>query len=254
LQAKLPQPATSVRAKQAAQERPVEESTSEPDSASESDSESETAAEEEPGEYHSTLQWIKPGQLSEQVGVSISVLRRWANSGAVRTLVSEGGHRLFNVASVVAYIEQQATDSSAGGRSHVSQDDAKGSDVVVLVRLPDSAGTLAKKHNDKAPLSDAHKTSTRMREAAKLIHQQLRSAFPSSKLIIELPEVPVEEFHHRNSLNRLHTYFTKRQVSKLIIGSTQDISKNSVAYKLFEWMCAKHDVTIKIVPNLYTLS
>ena len=248
LQPKPPQP---VRARQA-QERPVEERTSESDSASDSDS--DTAAEEEADEHHSTLQWIKPGQLSGQVGVSISVLRRWANSGAVRTLVSEGGHRLFNVASVVDYIEQQAANSSAVGRGHVSQDDAKGSDVLIFVRLPDRAGVVAKMQEDKtAALSDAHSTSTRMRDAAKLVHQQLQSAFPSSKLIIELPEVPLEEFHHRNSLNRLHTYFTKRQVSKLILGSTQDISKSSVAYKLFEWMCAKHDVTIEVVPNLYML-
>lgn len=221
----------------------------------ESDSDSDATATDEENESQSTLQWMKPGQLSLQVGVSISVMRRWANSGLVRTLVSAGGHRLFNVASVVDYIEQQATEASVGERNQVSPNDASGSDVVIFVRLPNRAGDLPKSQNLKATLlSNDQSASTRMRDAARHVQQQLRSVFPSSKLIIELPEIPLEDFHHRNSLNRLHAYLRKQQVSKLILCTTHDISQNAVVYALFEWMCAKHNVAIETVPNLYTLS
>lgn len=87
-------------------------------SESESDSESSSgdATEESESEHEDSndglLQWLKPGQLSRQVGISISVLRRWANTGVVQTLVSEGGHRLFNMASVTEYIAQQAAKAT----------------------------------------------------------------------------------------------------------------------------------------------
>ena len=223
---------------------------------SESDSESSStaggdaaeASESEPKEDNDgLLQWLKPGQLSRQVGISISVLRRWANTGLVQTLVSEGGHRLFNVASVTDYIAQQlAKTSVTAAECQAAANDTCESAAAVFVRLPTvkKASTL---------LSD-QKASSPMQDAAKHVQQQIRSAFPSSKIIIELPEIPLADFQQRNSLDRLHAYLRKQQVSKLILRTTRDISDDSVAYALFEWVCARHDVAIEIIPNLYTLS
>ena len=48
--------------------------------------------------------WIAINEASRRLGVSATTLRRWADAGAVRTFVTPGGHRRFDVASVRALL------------------------------------------------------------------------------------------------------------------------------------------------------
>ena len=222
------------------------ESDVESDSTSGSDEENEVDNNENSG--HS-LQWMKPGQLSQQVGINISILRRWANLRAVRTIISAGGHRLFNVASVVNYIKQQ--ELKAASEPSLIKDDVRGAPVVIFVRVPNNV-KLRSIQSESRKVTDSA-ASVHRQDTVAHMQQQLRSAYPSSKLIIELPEIPLKDFRHRDCLTRLYALITKQQISKILLKTPDDISDDATAYALFEWICAKHDVAITVVPDLYTV-
>lgn len=71
-----------------------------------------TASESEESDHEAhnkpLMRWSKPGALARRVGVSQSVLRGWARANVVQTMVSPGGHRLFNVKSVERHIAAAA--------------------------------------------------------------------------------------------------------------------------------------------------
>lgn len=52
----------------------------------------------------SGLKWIGLNEASRRLGVSATTLRRWADGGVVRTFVTPGGHRRFDVDSVRALL------------------------------------------------------------------------------------------------------------------------------------------------------
>ncbi len=81
------------------------------------------------------LRWSKPGALSQRVGVSQSVLRSWADTGVVQSMVSAGGHRLFNVKSVKRHIAKAAKSHSSASQSELPVDQRE---MLVYVRLSDA--------------------------------------------------------------------------------------------------------------------
>lgn len=224
-----------------------DESDVESNSTCESDEESEFGNNENSG---LSLQWMKPGQLSQQVGINISILRRWANIRAVRTIVSAGGHRLFNVASVINYIKQQ--ESKAASDPSLIKGDVRGAPVAIFIRVPNNV-KLRSIQSESRKVTDST-VSVHRQDAVAHVKQQLQSACPSSKLIIELPDIPLKDFRHRDCLTRLYAYVTKQQISKILLKTPDDISDDATAYALFEWICLKHDVLIDVIPDLYTLS
>jgi excisionase family DNA binding protein len=55
-------------------------------------------------------EWISLHEAGELLGISASTLRRWSDSGLIRTFVTPGGHRRFSREAVVAILP------SAGSR------------------------------------------------------------------------------------------------------------------------------------------
>jgi excisionase family DNA binding protein len=51
-----------------------------------------------------SLKWIGLNEASRRLGVSATTLRRWADAGVVRTFVTPGGHRRFDINSVRALL------------------------------------------------------------------------------------------------------------------------------------------------------
>jgi putative resolvase len=47
------------------------------------------------------IQWLTPKQLREQLKISDSTLRRWANTGKVNYITPVSNHRLYNLKSIV---------------------------------------------------------------------------------------------------------------------------------------------------------
>ncbi len=52
-------------------------------------------------------EWLSPKQAAEQLGVHITTLRRWADSGDVSVMVTPGGHRRFAVADIKRFAEER---------------------------------------------------------------------------------------------------------------------------------------------------
>lgn len=55
----------------------------------------------------SDREWMGLAEACGTLGVSASTLRRWGDSGAVRTFVTPGGHRRFSRAGIEALLPQQ---------------------------------------------------------------------------------------------------------------------------------------------------
>jgi len=200
----------------------------------ESNPESEIASEAESVESQtgiSQLKWAKPKQMSEMVGVSMSVLRRWAQSKAVETLVSEGGHRSFSVQSVKDYIEAAATKAKP---------------------LNSINSTLIFVHIASSSDSDCSEDDTVTSRATR-IKAQLTAEYPSAKTIIEAAEAPLSDYNQRPGLNRLYKYLDKHQIGQLVVQNPRDITETQDGFRLFEWFCNKHDVEVVVDPKLYDL-
>jgi molybdopterin-binding protein len=50
----------------------------------------------------------RPGQVAELLGVSVDTVRRWADSGQLRTHRSPGGQRLVDGADLARFLQAQA--------------------------------------------------------------------------------------------------------------------------------------------------
>jgi excisionase family DNA binding protein len=53
--------------------------------------------------------WVSLTEACELLGVSPSTIRRWADTGMVRTFVTPGGHRRFSRAGLLALLPEQPT-------------------------------------------------------------------------------------------------------------------------------------------------
>jgi excisionase family DNA binding protein len=53
-----------------------------------------------------TTEWLSLKQAADRLGVHPTTLRRWADSGDIRVLLTPGGHRRFAVADVVRFAEE----------------------------------------------------------------------------------------------------------------------------------------------------
>ncbi len=53
--------------------------------------------------------WVSLTEARELLGVSPSTVRRWADTGMVRTFVTPGGHRRFSRAGLLALLPEQPT-------------------------------------------------------------------------------------------------------------------------------------------------
>ncbi len=49
-------------------------------------------------------EWISLREASEQLGISATTLRRWADAGMIRTFVTPGGHRRFSRDAIAALL------------------------------------------------------------------------------------------------------------------------------------------------------
>lgn len=60
------------------------------------------------------IQWLTPKQLREQLKISDSTLRRWANTGKVNYITPVSNHRLYNLKSIVNTAKSDSEIDSGG--------------------------------------------------------------------------------------------------------------------------------------------
>ncbi len=212
------------------------------------------------------LQWSKPGALSLLVGVSASILRSWADSGVVQTIVSAGGHRLFNVQSVRQHIETSAIEAAEQANQRIKRAE-ENTRVLVFVKLQSSAEMLRFGTGiaNSVPLSVTVAAATqnmkqRILNNFALVHSECEK-LRASDIIIALPSAdnsravghgpPVSDnLPNRPDLLRLFQTLQRHGRTKVVLQAPADISSVPSTYSLFECICKCLRAEIEIVPSL----
>ena len=247
-------------------------SSSESDSSSASeDANNESQQESEPGLADSNarrrapkkrLQWLKPGVLSQHIGVGQSVLRNWANAGVVRTMLSPGGHRLYSLKSVKQQMQsaavrkqqkQQQVEEEPTSLKHGERQ------IVVYARL------------DGNKLTDAQletaSSAIRAKVEAHYQHSCFESELQSCLIIVELePDENAKrskqfghDFADTPGSRRLLQTICKRDCnepsrskrSMVVLQAADDISSAPSTYSFFVLLCRNMGATIDVVPGLF---
>jgi len=229
------------------------------DGSSDTEADDESEADDSDDGAASPVQWSKPGATSQLLGVSASVLRSWADSGAVQTIVSAGGHRLFNVQSVKQHIKASAIKAAEQADQRMKRADEK-IKVIVFVKLrPEKLG------QGKGNLEQANVAAV----IAKMKQHILKSFNPqpmlqqlrASDILVSL--VAVKDVHaavrpstfadlpHYADLLRLFQTIQKYSRTKVVLQATADISSVPSTYTLFECICKSLHADVLIVPTLF---
>ncbi len=187
------------------------------------------------------LRWSKPGVLSQRVGVSQSVLRNWADTGIVQSMVSAGGHRLFNVKSVERHIAKAAKSQTQSTlRANQRQ-------IIVYVRLNAS--------RDEAQMQAAADTIG-ARLLNKYKDQSTENEQLPCKIIVDLEEGThrtkhnLEWFSDTLNVRQLLQSICNHRRCDIVLQAVEDISAVPSTYAFFLLLCKCMGSTVHIVPDL----
>lgn len=197
------------------------------------------------------LLWEKPGVLSRRVGVKQSVLRTLAKAAVVQTMVSPGGHRLFNVASVMRYMASTANtpvSKPASDRLPPGQ-----RQLLVYVRIDGARQEQAQLE----ALSDRIRSRFRKRYQDSCTKAELQSGI----YILELdpdedrpqPGQRGREFPTTPGTRRLLQSICNRDHvrSLVVLRSAEDISLEPSMYAFFLVLCRSMGASVEIVTELF---
>jgi DNA-binding transcriptional MerR regulator len=190
------------------------------------------------------LLWSKPGALSQRVGVSQSVLRNWADTGVVKTMVSAGGHRLFNVKSVEQHIAK-ATKSQSQNKSRI-----EGVQMVVFVRI---------RIHRTEELRNATADRIRAQVIDKYKDQRTEEELQSCLFLIEEESDAHRASHTSNGFSDtpgvrdlLHMICSRKRCL-VILRDIEDITTVPTTYALLLLLCRNQGSEVEFVPSLCTV-
>lgn len=200
------------------------------------------------------LQWEKPGALSKRLGIKQSILRTLTKAAAVQTMVSPGGHRLFNVASVEGYIASAATAPRSQPTSISINEKLphEQRQLLVYLRLRDT-------DQEQAQL-DA--ISDRIRSQVLKRYHNICTAdeLQSCVFIFELNSDEKENQPGQGTPSFTNTPGTRRLLqaicnrnqaqSLVVLRSERDISNTPSTYAFFQLLCRNVNAVIEIAPEL----
>jgi len=213
------------------------------------------------------LKWEKPGALARRVGVKQSVLRTLADAHAVKTMMSPGGHRLFNVASVLYYINSQSSASKEVSSSVRNTKRRKRDDATVATA---SASMLTSSSNARQllvfmRLGGADQSQAKQNAAASEIQSQVfahmkgpctRGEMESCSFFLELDsdepgQTASSLFNTPATRNLLKCICSREHARSLLILRTfDDISSEPSTCSLFKRLCSNMNVLIQLLPQL----
>lgn len=198
-----------------------------------------------------SLKWEKPGPLSRRVGMNQSVLRTLANARVVRTMKSPGGHRLFNVASVMQYIASTTENSKSKNvkkQSAIAEPLFNQRQLLVYLRLhgadhnPEQLNTISDRV--QAQVLAHYKDSCTMDELQSCIYTFELDSDQPGRVVNHLSNTP-------GTRRLLKSICNRHQLSSLLIlRSTDDISSEPSTYSFFNQICRNMNVATDIVPEL----
>lgn len=224
-----------------------QDSESDSEDASTSNSESETKR-----RRVEDLKWEKPGALSRRVGIKQSVLRTLANAEVVQTMLSPGGHRWFNVASVMQYIAS-TTKNSKNKKRRATVANKLPSDqrqLLVYVRLHGADQSPAQLE----AVSDRIRSQVLAHYKDSCTQDELESCIYIFELDSDQPGHPVTVNHLSNTagMRRLLKSICNRDQARslVVLRSTDDVSSEPSTYSFFHQLCRNMNVSVDIVPEL----
>jgi hypothetical protein len=158
----------------------------------------------------------------------------------VKTMVSPGGHRLFNVASVLDYFSSQSY------KSNVRQ-------LIVFVRLDLGGGDQSQDKLDAAVSEYQSQVLARMKEPCTEEEKE------SCNLLLESlssddydPGHPFPALFNTEATRKLLKCICSRKHTRshLILRTWDDISSEQSTCALFKLLCRKMSVSIELLPQL----
>jgi hypothetical protein len=214
------------------------------------------------------MRWAKPGILSRYVGVGQSVLRNWAKSNLVQTMVSRGGHRLFNVKSVKRYIAATAAPACAATSTQDVQHEqstlrAGERQIVVYLRLLRNQSTKLTKVEMQS-ISDQILAGVRQQYASTCSERELQAclviveleteAMRDARMLQGSQVAASEHISDTPGSRRLLRAICNRQRRQtlVVLQAAEDISSMPGAYSFFLILCRNMGATVDVVSNLFT--
>lgn len=201
------------------------------------------------GVLSSQLQWCKPGAAAQLVGVSSSILRNWANTGAVQTIVSKGGHRLFEIESIKLHIQENAARATEQAEKRMKQV-ARRVRVFVFVTLSNVKRELSTPEHEQQLQSDVANVKAQI---MKSYHPTSNSELKEHDVIVMTPSTNNDNLCSTAEMIRLLQCLQKCSRSTVVLKTTKDVSNVPSTYLLFQCICRSLNATIEIVPELYSL-
>jgi DNA-binding transcriptional MerR regulator len=186
------------------------------------------------------LKWCKPGALSRQVGVGLSILRNWAKANLVRTIVSPGGHRLFHVQSVLQHIGKTKVSSSKSRRNK--------SQLVAYVCVDVSNRNRAQLEAMGEQITNQVTQHYGISEdnCSIVVELQTDAKRPEQRLTFQTIQVT-----DTPGIRLLLTKISNRSCSKVVLRRTEDISSTPSTYAFFLLLCQSLNISVEIVPELF---
>lgn len=221
-----------------------------------------------------SLQWLKPGTVAARVGVSQSVLRNWAKAKVVQTMLSPGGHRLFNVKSVEHYIKTAAADDNVSLAAAAVAADSKSASTSHCGSDGDHR-LLVYCHLDCTNLEKAQIQGIGEQIKTRVM-KQYENGFTTEELqstlvIVELHSDTeraadeqclspprITQFFNTPGMRRLlQSLCNPKQRAfgsslKVVLQRAEDISTSPSTYAFFLMLCRSMGATVDIVPELFT--
>lgn len=216
-----------------------------------------------------TVKWEKPGALARRVGIKQTMLRTLADAQAVETMISPGGHRLFNIASVLQYISSQSSTSKEASSSKRRKRDHAASAAALSdssIRLQDPMSSFGTRQLLVfVRLSGADQSQVKQDAAASEIQSQVfahmewpctKQEMESCSFLLELesdePGQPFSSLFNTVSTRNLLKHICSREYTRtlLILRTLDDIASEPSTRSLFKQLCRNMNVSIQLLPQL----
>ena len=155
----------------------------------------------------------KIGKASEILGVSQSVLRRWADSGTIRSIRTPGGQRLFDPSSIEGYLISQKRPTSR--------------QIVLYARV------------------SSHKQHPDLSRQQLYLREHIPDQHPGCQQVVEVKDIGSGLNFKRPGLLRVLGLVQAGLVSSVVVASRDRLAR--FGFELIEWICSQHSCKVVVL-------
>jgi excisionase family DNA binding protein len=168
------------------------------------------------GKGSTDQRFCKIGKASEILGVSRTVLRRWADTGSIRTIRTPGQQRLFDPSSIQGYLVEQEKEQITRK-------------IVLYARV------------------SSHKQQPDLLRQQLYLRTHLSDKHPGCQQALEVKDVGSGLNFKRPGLLRVLGLVASGLVSSIIVASRDRLAR--FGFELIEWICSQHACKIIVLDH-----